>query len=135
MHISNRFLIICSIQTVIRMLYHSFETLLLLRFFYLMVKSGKSFIKIGSRFQIALLLLFDRIFHPTPAILTPHAHTYLILPNVPAPSLLLLELPVFIRDPRVPVNLTFKMTEKKCEKSVRDKENVRNVTDEKKTAI
>ena len=35
------------IQIVIRMLYHSFETLLLLSFFYLMVKS---FVKIGIRF-------------------------------------------------------------------------------------
>ena len=31
----------CNIQIVIRMLYRSFETLLLLSFFYLMVKSGK----------------------------------------------------------------------------------------------
>ena len=29
-HISNRFVIVCNIQVVIRMLYHSFETLLFL---------------------------------------------------------------------------------------------------------
>ena len=31
----------CNIQSVSRMLYRSFETLLLLSFFYIMVKSGK----------------------------------------------------------------------------------------------
>ena len=76
MDISNRFVIVCNIQIVIRMLYHSFKTLLLLSFFYLMVKSGKSFVKIGSRFQIALFFLFYQNFHPPP--LSPPA--YLILP-------------------------------------------------------
>ena len=66
MRISNCFVIACNIQIVIRMLYHSFETLLLLSFFYLMVKSGKSFVKIGSRFQIALLFLSYRNFRPPP---------------------------------------------------------------------
>ena len=81
MYISNRYVIECNIQIVIRMLYHSFETLLLLSFFYLMAKSGKSFVKIGSRFQIALFFLFYRNFHPTP---------------------LLIRTPPFVRDPRVP---------------------------------
>ena len=65
MHISNRFVIVCSIQIVIRMLYHSFDTLLLFSFSYLMVKWGKSFVKIVSGFQIALLFLFYRNFQPT----------------------------------------------------------------------
>ena len=46
MHVSNRFVIVRSIQSLIRMLYHSFETLLLLRFFYLVVKSAKSFVEL-----------------------------------------------------------------------------------------
>ena len=58
MHISNRFVIAC---IVIRMLYHSFERLLL-SFFYLMVKSGKSFVKIGSRFQIAVFYFISSKF-------------------------------------------------------------------------
>ena len=62
MRISNRFVIVCKIQIAIRMLYHSFQRLLLLSFFYLMVKSSKLFVKIGSRFQIALFFLFYRIF-------------------------------------------------------------------------
>ena len=62
MHISNRFVIACNIQIVIRMLYHSFETQLLLSFFYLTVKSGKSFAKIGARFQITFFFLFHRKF-------------------------------------------------------------------------
>ena len=66
MHISIRFVSVCNIQIVIRMLYHSVETLSLLSFFYLMVKSGKSFVKIESHFQIALFLLFYRNFHPPP---------------------------------------------------------------------
>ena len=40
MHISDRFMIVCNIQIVIRMLYHTFKTLLLLSFFDLMSKSG-----------------------------------------------------------------------------------------------
>ena len=57
MHISNHFVIViaCNIQIVVRMLYHSFETILL---FIFVVKSDKSFVKIGSRFQIALFFLF-----------------------------------------------------------------------------
>ena len=57
----------------------------LLSFFYLMVKSGKSFVKIESRFQIALFLLFYRNFHPPPRLFRPLAN--LILPNVLTPSL------------------------------------------------
>ena len=38
--------------------------LLLLSFFYLMVKPGKSFVKIRSRFQIALFFLFIEISNP-----------------------------------------------------------------------
>ena len=41
MHISDRFMIVCNIQIVIiRMLYHTFKTLLLLSFFDLISKSG-----------------------------------------------------------------------------------------------
>ena len=53
-------------------LYHIFETLLLLSFFYLMVKSGKSFVKTGSCFQIALFFLFYRNFKPN----TPPTHLF-----------------------------------------------------------
>ena len=58
-----------------------------------MVKSGKSFAKIGSRFQIALFFLFYRNFQPSSPPLplpTPRAYSdlpiYLILPNTPYPS-------------------------------------------------
>ena len=46
---------------------------------FLMVKSGKSFVKIRSRFQVSIFSLFYRNFQhpPTPA--------YLILPNFPTP--------------------------------------------------
>ena len=47
-----------------------------------MVKSGKSFVKIESRLQIALFFLIYRNFQP----LSPPAYpppVYLILPNVP----------------------------------------------------
>ena len=54
MNISNRFVIVCNIKIVIRMLYHSFEPLL---FFYLRVKSHKWFIKIESHLQIAFFFL------------------------------------------------------------------------------
>ena len=40
MHISDGFMIVCNIQIVIPMLYHNFETLLLLSFSDLMAKSG-----------------------------------------------------------------------------------------------
>ena len=52
-----------------------------------MVKSGKSFVKIGSRLFLFILLKF-----PT------SPSTYLILPNVPSPHSLR---PPFIQDPRV----------------------------------
>ena len=54
-----------------------------------MVKLGKSFVKIGSRFQIALFLLFYQNFRthfPIPRLFRPPA--YLILPNVPILRLL-----------------------------------------------
>ena len=60
-------LIALLLYEIFKLLYHSFETLLLLNFFYLMVKSVKSFVKIGSRFQIALLFLFYRNFYAPPA--------------------------------------------------------------------
>ena len=81
MHISSRFVIVYSIELVIRMLYHSSETLSLLSFFYLMVKLGKPLFKIGFHFQIALFFLFYRNFYPRPPTLT----AYLFGPNVPSP--------------------------------------------------
>ena len=83
MHISNRFALhfMQHSNCYSNVIYHSFETLLLLSFFYLMVKSGKSFVKIGSSFQIALFFLFNRNFQPPPP-------AYLILPNVPTHRLL-----------------------------------------------
>ena len=59
MQISNRFVTVCNIQIVIRMLYHSFERVFSSVFF-LMVKSesGKSFVNTGSRFQVALSFYF-----------------------------------------------------------------------------
>ena len=68
MHVSDHFVIACNIQIVIQILYLSFETLLLWSFFYLIVNSGKSFVKIGSYFQIALFFLFYRNFQPTPQL-------------------------------------------------------------------
>ena len=67
MHIFNRFVIaiVWNIQIVIGMLYHSFETLLFLSFFCLMVKSGNSCVKIGCRFKIALSFLFYRNSQPS----------------------------------------------------------------------
>ena len=66
MHIFNHFVTYCMQHSIIiRMLYHSFEKLLLLIFFfYLMTKSNKSFVKIWSCFQIALFFLFYRNFQP-----------------------------------------------------------------------
>ena len=79
-HISNRFVIVCNIQIVIRMLYHSFETLLFLSFFYLTVKSGKPFVKIEFHFQIAF---FQTPEPPIPQLSpTPPPAVFLILPNV-----------------------------------------------------
>ena len=92
MHISICFAIVYNIQIFIRMLYHSFETLLLLSFFYLMANASKSFFRIGPRFQIV-----------PPAYPVPPAYSdspaYLILPIVP--TFLLIRSPPFIRDPRV----------------------------------
>ena len=54
-----------------------------------MLKSGKSFVKIGSRFQIALFFLFYQNFQthsPTPRLFRPPA--YLVLHNVPILRLL-----------------------------------------------
>ena len=54
-----------------------------------MVKSGKSFVKIGSCLQIAFFFLFYRNFYPPsfphPRLFRPAA--YLILTNVPPPPL------------------------------------------------
>ena len=54
---------------------------LLLSLFYLVVKSSKSFVKIGSCFQIAFFFLFYQNFQ-LPAY-SDHPFAYLILPNVP----------------------------------------------------
>ena len=51
-----------NIQIVIQKVYHSFETQLLLSFFYFMIKSSKSFVKTGSRFQISYFFLFYKNF-------------------------------------------------------------------------
>ena len=54
-----------------------------------MLKSGKSVVKIGSRFQIALFFLFYQNFQthsPTPRLFRPPA--YLVLHNVPILRLL-----------------------------------------------
>ena len=86
MHISNRFVIVSNNQIVIRMLYHSFETLLLLSFFYLMVRSGKSSLKIGSQFPSSpFLFILSKFPTPPPPVYSDSA-AYLILPNVPTPS-------------------------------------------------
>ena len=78
MHISNGFVIACNIQIVIQMLYHSFEMLLLLSFFYLMVKSGKPFVLTGSYFQIALFYFTKNLNAPAPFIWDPRVifHSY-----------------------------------------------------------
>ena len=51
-----------NIQIVIQKVYHSFEIQLLLSFFYFMIKSSKSFVKTGSRFQISYFFLFYKNF-------------------------------------------------------------------------
>ena len=66
MHISNRFVIVRNIQVVIRMLYHSFETVLLLSFFYLMVKTNTPFLFILSKFST---LPFPSLFRPPPPLI------------------------------------------------------------------
>ena len=101
-HISNRFVIVSNIQIIISMLYYSFEKLFLLGLFYLIVKSGKSFVIIGPRFQIALFFLFYRNFQPLtsliPTLPLSYLSTYLILPNVTTPRL---PQPPVYSDPRV----------------------------------
>ena len=79
MHTSNRFVVVCNIQFVIRMLYHSFETLLLLIFFYI-ISSSNFIVKIRSRFHIAFFLSKIPNLYP---------HAYLCLANVPTSSLIL----------------------------------------------
>ena len=90
-HISNRFVIVSNIQIIIRMLYYSFEKLFLLGLFYLIVKSGKSLVIIGSRFQVALFFWFYRNFQPLtsliPTLPLSYPSAYLVLPNVTTPPL------------------------------------------------
>ena len=90
MHIYNHFVVVCNIQIVIQMLCHSFETLLLLNFFYLMVKSGRSFVKIRSPFQIAPFLYFIEISNPSspPLVLTPRQFDFTQRSNPSPPCLL-----------------------------------------------
>ena len=59
-------------------------------YFHLILKSGTSFVKIGSYFQIALFFLFYQNFKlPSPCLAHPPSlfqpPTYLILPNLPTP--------------------------------------------------
>ena len=77
MNISSRFVTVCNIQIVVIIsnIYHSFEMLLLLSFFCLMVKSGRSF-KIGSHLQIAFFLLFYQNFHLPPPSIIPSLPIY-----------------------------------------------------------
>ena len=79
---------------------------LLLSLFYLMVKPSKSFVKMGSCFQIALFFLFYQNFQLPAYSDLPFA--YLILPNVPThlpfhptPSAPLIRTPLFLWNPRV----------------------------------
>ena len=68
-----------------------------------MIKSSKSFVKIGSSLQIALFFLFCRNFQAPP----PASPAYLILPNVPThppPPPDYWDHPPFIRDPRVVIS-------------------------------
>ena len=100
-HISNRFVIVSNIQIIIRMLYYSFEKLFLLGLFYLIVKSGKSLVIIGSRFQIALFFWFYRNFQPLtsliPTLPLSYPSPYFILPNVTTPPPPAYYNPLFIR--------------------------------------
>ena len=50
-----------------------------------MVKSGKSFVKIGSRLQITLFFLLYRNFQPPHHPHSPTPAAYFILPNIPTP--------------------------------------------------
>ena len=90
LHISNRFAIECKIQIVIQMLYHSFETLLLLRVcLYLIVKSAKLFVKIGSRLQMPLFFLYHRNFQQpsSPAYFDPSLIWFYLMFQSPSPCL------------------------------------------------
>ena len=72
--------------------------------FHLILKSGKSFVKIESYLQIALFFFFywnlklppPWPVHP-PSLFQPPA--YLILPNLPTPHPKLIRTPPFIQDP------------------------------------
>ena len=73
-YISNHFVIACNIQIVITCYVIVLRPYYCWVYFYLMVKSVKSFVKIESRLQIALFFLFYRKFPSTPPpslILTP----------------------------------------------------------------
>ena len=50
-------------------------------YFYLVVRSVKSFVKIGSRLEIALFFLFYQNLY-SPGLFPPLTPAYLILPNV-----------------------------------------------------
>ena len=101
MHIPDRLVIVCNIQIVIRMLYHSFETLSLLSFFYLMEKPGKSFVQIGSHFQIALFILSKFPAYPSSAYSNPATADFILL-NVPThPLIKSTTTPPFIWDLKV----------------------------------
>ena len=66
MYISNRFVIVCNIQIVIRMLL--FWDAIIVEFFYLMVKSGKSFVKLDLVSKQLFSFCFIDISTP------PHPH-------------------------------------------------------------
>ena len=103
MHIPDRLVIVCNIQIVIWMLYHSFETLSLLSFFYLMEKPGKSFVQIGSHFQIALFIFILSKFpaYPSSAYSNPATADFILL-NVPTyPLIKSTTTPPFIWDLKV----------------------------------
>ena len=87
-------------------------------YFFLVIKSGKSFVKIGSRSQIARFFLFycnphSRLFRTSPLLSTPprahththahahkhthtHTHTNLILPNSPTTAPLIRSPPCYL---------------------------------------
>ena len=79
---------------------------LIVSLFYFMVQSSKSFVKMGSCFQIVLFFLFYQNFQLPAYSDLPFA--YLILPNVstnlpfhPTPSTPLIRTPLFLWNPRV----------------------------------
>ena len=98
-------------------LYQSIYTIVLRRYycwvyFYLVIKSGKSFVKIGSRSQIALFFLFycnplSRLFRtpppppPPPPPTHTHTHTLIWFYLIVQPLPLLSSLPLVIWDQRV----------------------------------